>query len=930
MRVDPTGVDPTRNDPARIEPATTPQAMTEMRAPLTFADNEQVGRFGLIRELARGGMGQVFLARDTKLGRRVAIKFLLHDDPAFVTRFVVEARATARCTHENIVTIHEVGEHSGLPYMVLEYLEGKTLTEVLQGKLSPTQFVELMIPVARALERAHEHGIVHRDLKPSNVLVTDRGQVKVLDFGVARVLDAPEQHRDRAASLGDVHDVITHETDGSLVGTLPYMSPEQWGADEVDHQSDLWAFGILFWRALAGVHPAGTTNPQKLRAILLDLDTPLPSLATRAPSLPSALVAIVDRCLAKRKARRYASATDVLRDLQAFAAPRSERAAEDECPYLGLAAFDEGDAKFFFGRSGEIRSAVAQLEAWPLLAVVGPSGVGKSSFVHAGLVPAVRASGHDWQVCVVRPGRAPLQRLAGVLDDVLATGDAPQAAAEALRDGPGLFGEYLRRHARTRKQHVLIVVDQLEELFTLCDRDDERALFFAALSAAADDASAPVRVVLSMRADFLDRLASHKQFLGEVSRGLFFLSAPDRENLREAIVRPAELAGYAFEDDWIVDDMLQVATSRGALPLVAFAASRLWDARDRARKQLTTASYNEMGGVGGAFARHADAVVAAVPPTQHALLRAIVTRLVTPEGTRAVVDQGELATLGDGEHVEQIVERLVHARLVQLQADPVHGSTIEIVHEVLIDEWPTLRRWLEDGQALRGFMHELQQAARQWASRGRPDDLVWRDASARDTLRNTDRNVLELAAAERDFLAAMRTQLARTRRRRVLAVAMIASALVLVLVGAGIALVRITAAEQQAQQKARDADREAAVAHTAEAKVQAQLDELKAAEDRRAAAERDQQAAETKAQAADVEVQLSREELQKSNEELKRALAGAQQEKVKAVSAADLAKRASDEARDANAKLEANLAKERDHVKRLEQEKEKIYSGGLK
>src|SRR5262245_56690813 len=126
------------------------------RQPLDFSKNKTIGRFEMIREIARGGMGQVFLARDTKLGRKVAIKFLLHDDPDFVQRFLVEARATARCTHENIITIYEVGEHAGLPYMVLEYLEGKTLSDVLDTKPSVQQFCELMLPVARALDRAQE------------------------------------------------------------------------------------------------------------------------------------------------------------------------------------------------------------------------------------------------------------------------------------------------------------------------------------------------------------------------------------------------------------------------------------------------------------------------------------------------------------------------------------------------------------------------------------------------------------------------------------------------------------------------------------------------------------------------------------------------------------------------------------------------------
>ena len=239
-----------------------------------------------------------------------------------------------------------------------------------------------------------------------------------------------------------------------------------------------------------------------------------------------------------------------------------------------------------------------------------------------------------------------------------------------------------------------------------------------------------MRVVLSMRADFLDRLAGHKQFLAELSRGLFFLSAPDHDNLRETLVRPAELAGYTFEDPSIVDDMMQAATSRGALPLLQFAATRLWDARDRERKLLTVAAYEQMGGVGGAFARHADEVAAAVPPQSQALLRAIMTRLVTPEGTRAVVDHDELLGLSRRHaEVESILDQLVRARLVSLHTDPKQGATVEIVHEVLITEWPTLARWLEDSQALRGFMHELRQAVKQWVARGKPSDLVWRGAT---------------------------------------------------------------------------------------------------------------------------------------------------------------------------------------------------------
>jgi len=918
---------------------------SDSRQPLDFSETQQIGRFGLIREIARGGMGQVFLARDTKLGRKVAIKFLLHDDPNFVQRFLIEARATARCTHENIVTIFEVGEHDGLPYMVLEYLEGKTLTQLLETRPTARQFAELMVPVARALERAHEHGIVHRDLKPSNIFVTDRGHVKVLDFGVARVFDAPvdplEQMATRSQSQSEHVSETTYVTfsgNGSLVGTLPYMSPEQWGSDTVDTQSDIWAVGIMFWRALTGVHPAGTMNAEKLKEKLCDLDTSLPSIGSREPTLPRDLVAIVDRCLAKRKADRYHDASELLSDLQAHLAPAAERIAEDACPYRGLAAFGEGDAKFFFGRSAEIRTALSQLEMWPLLAVIGPSGVGKSSFVHAGLVPAVRGTGGQWQIRVLRPGRSPLQSLAAVLDDAIETGQVTAGMMEQLHESPGLFGEMLRKSAARKRHKVLIVVDQLEELFTLSTDDNVRKLFLAALLAAADDPSAPVRVVLSMRADFLDRLAGHKHFLAELSRGLFFLSAPDKDNLRETLVRPAELAGYGFEDPWIVEDMLEAATSRGALPLLQFAATRLWDSRDRGKKLLTISSYNAMGGIGGAFARHADEVAAAVPARSQLLLRAIMTRLVTPEGTRAVIDHDELLGLAaDSSEVERVLDQLLRARLVVMQTDPGQGSTVEIVHEVLITEWPTLTRWLEDSQSLRGFMQELRQATKQWVSRGKPHALVWRDAMAQEALTTAKRHVLDLSAAEREFLDSVRKVASRGRRRKVVVFTAIFAVLGGVIAGGAFFMIRLkaeestaeqaTATAQQATTKAQ-ADRK--TAEDATAKYAAQIDALQTAQART-------QKAEGVASEAKGDLKVKNEQLEKALADAQHDKDEAQREKLKALELAKIAaaseqaaNKARDDAKAANAQLAAKNAEAAKQIQKLEAEKKAIYSGGLK
>jgi eukaryotic-like serine/threonine-protein kinase len=199
------------------------------------------GRYELIRQLGKGGMGSVFLARDTRLGRRVAIKFLHASDATLGRRFIAEARATAQCSHENIVVIHEAAEAEGRHFMVLEYLQGRSLNEVVPSgeTASPERAIELLLPVVKALVCAHAAGIVHRDLKPQNVFVTDSGAVKVLDFGIAAI-------------VGEEGPAEAVET---MSGTLSAMSPEQWNTEAIDHRSDLWSVGIMLFRLLSGAHP---------------------------------------------------------------------------------------------------------------------------------------------------------------------------------------------------------------------------------------------------------------------------------------------------------------------------------------------------------------------------------------------------------------------------------------------------------------------------------------------------------------------------------------------------------------------------------------------------------------------------------------------------------------------------------------------------
>jgi serine/threonine protein kinase len=265
----------------------------------------RIHQYEIIRILGEGGMGTVFLARDLRLGRRVAIKLLQAHEPEQARRLLAEARATARCHHDNIVVVHEVGEHAGAPYLVLEYLDGRPLTALVENgqRLPSSRAVEIMCSIARALACAHEAGIVHRDLKPDNVFVTEAGTIKVLDFGIAKVLRADDL-------LGG------GEPEDGAAGTLPYMAPEQWGIGvEIDHRTDLWACGILLHQMICGRHPL----PAARLITTAALDRPMPSMADAAPpGVPRELVAVVDRCLRKARDERFASATELLAALAPF------------------------------------------------------------------------------------------------------------------------------------------------------------------------------------------------------------------------------------------------------------------------------------------------------------------------------------------------------------------------------------------------------------------------------------------------------------------------------------------------------------------------------------------------------------------------------------------------------------------------------------
>ena len=278
----------------------------------TLGPGDQIGPYQLEAELGHGGMGQVFRARDSRLGRVVAIKVIrpeLASDEEFQRRFKREARAIATLNHPHVCALYDIADHEGCVYLVMEYVEGETLDKVLARRaLSTSEVLTLATEIASALAAAHGHNIIHRDLKPGNIMVTPFG-AKVLDFGLAKEAARLDPHAETTLATA----ALTEP--GGIVGTPAYMSPEQVASKPLDARSDIFAAGVILYEMLNGRRPfRGATNVETMAAILQATPEPL---SGRGRGISHDLVETVNRCLQKSPADRFASGLELLQALTA-------------------------------------------------------------------------------------------------------------------------------------------------------------------------------------------------------------------------------------------------------------------------------------------------------------------------------------------------------------------------------------------------------------------------------------------------------------------------------------------------------------------------------------------------------------------------------------------------------------------------------------
>jgi len=415
---------------------------------MSLAAGMRIGIYEIVAPLGSGGMGEVYLANDTRLQRKVAIKFLRTEsgtDEEAKKRLLREAQAAAKLEHPNICATHEVGEAQGRSFIVMQYAEGETLAARMARKpLDIRAALAVATQVAEALAEAHRHGIVHRDIKPQNIMLSAREQVKVLDFGLAKFTTTPVE--------GDAVTASLLADTGLIAGTVPYMSPEQVRGEELDSRSDVFSFGSVLHEIVTGKHPfAGSSAADTMSAILTREP---PALTGGGPAVPAELRRIVRKCLEKDAERRYQSTHDLLLDLRNLkrdADEHSSGAAVSEARRRNLPE----QLTSFIGRGHEIAEVRGLCSSTRLVTLTGAGGCGKTRLalqVAANL--SDQFSDGVWTVDL-----APLSEPALVTQTVASALDVREGQNRSLIEA---LSDYLR------PRQLLLLLDNCEHLITAC------------------------------------------------------------------------------------------------------------------------------------------------------------------------------------------------------------------------------------------------------------------------------------------------------------------------------------------------------------------------------------------------------------------------------------------------------------------------------
>ena len=747
-------------DELGIDPSPELQRLEEQvlrQDPILELHGEPLRGYRLLEKIGAGSFGSVHRAFQPQVGREVAIKVIhprFANNPGFIRRFEAETQMVARLEHPHIVPLYDFWREPDGAYQVMRYLRGGSLREALcKAPLPLERAVRLLDQIAVAISVAHRHGVVHRDVKPANILLDEDGNAYLSDFGIAKDLVLAE--------LGGP---------GSGPNALAYyLSPEEILGQPATPRTDIYGLGLILYEVLAGCHPFAQNHADEI--VDKHLQEPIPSLVATRPDVPDAVDEVIGKATAKDPGERYSDASALAAAFRAALLPRRAppvpaARAEMLNPYKGLRPFLEADANDFFGREAFVDRVVDRLreegEGSRFLAVVGPSGCGKSSLVRAGLIPAVRrgalpGSGR-WFVVEMHPGAEPFKKLEAALLRIAVK--PPAELGERLEWGNA--GRLIKEMLPADSE-FLLVIDQFEELFTLADDELQRVRFLEQLVAATTTPGSRMRIVATLRADFYDRPLSYRGFgdlLAARNEAVTPLSVGE---LRRAISGPAERFGITVDPSLMTDMVADVVTQPGALPLLQYALTELYDLRRDS--SLTADAYHKIGGVSGALVRRAENIYGALNDAGREATRQLFLRLVTlgqdgSEDARRRVLHVELTSLqGNRDAMEEVIETFGARRLLSFDRDPVtRGPTVGLAHEALLGQWGRLRGWIEAARDDMRTHRRLAAASGEWTAAGRDASFLLRGTRLAQFEAWAATSGLAFTTDERAYLEASRAQ----------------------------------------------------------------------------------------------------------------------------------------------------------------------------
>ncbi|MEO8391734.1 MAG: protein kinase [Chloroflexota bacterium] len=752
-----------------------------------------------------GGFGIVYQAYQLVVERDVAIKVILPqyaDDPEFIRRFEGEARIIAHLEHPYIVPLYDFWREPGGAYLVMRWLKGGSLRDLLlhSRSVDPHTVAHFLDQISEALTVAHQRGIVHQDIKPENILLDEFQNAYLSDFGIAKT------------PSGSGED---NENQQSGFGTAAYASPEQIMHKPVTAQTDIYNLGMMIYELLTGDVPFAAEDEATILYRQLHESVPF----VERENIPSAVSEVIWRATAKKPDERFSDAImlaeafrqalglekrnpargiisatpSVSRDTLPSIATRLLFPSGEINPYKGLQAFSEADETDFFGREEQLARLEERLRLMAtrskFLAIIGPSGSGKSSLVQAGLIPRLRrgviTKFEQVFIAEIHPGDEPFNALERALLQ-MSPKILPDISVQ-LRDGEDGLVHVLEQILPDAATQFVLVIDQFEEIFTQVKHEEERKLFFDILVQTLGKPSSRFHLIITLRADFYDRPLMYEA-LGELLRNNTEVVLPlTLDGLQQAIVEPAKRAGIHLEQGLLSSIIEDVHRQPSALPLLQHALTELYNRRDGTL--LTQSAYRESGGVVGALAGRAEEIFLQLDYQGREAARQIFLNLIVPgDGsthTSRRVFRAELMTFVVGKSaIDAVLNAFGNYRLLTFDHDPTTRSpTVQIAHEALIQAWTRLGEWIDANQQELRLQQNLRVAAHDWLHAQREASFLATGARLAQFEMLRENSKLILNEDEKQYLKAsiaLRHQ-ATNRLRLIIAVLAIFSILALML-----------------------------------------------------------------------------------------------------------------------------------------------------